>query len=74
MGIFMGYVSLPEGNPDVILVSEKSHTFSHLLIWDPWDKNELQVWRFEEMILKSRWWFQIFVIFTPKIGEDSHFD
>ena len=39
----MGYVSLPEGNPDVILVSEKSHTFSHLLIWDPWDKNELQV-------------------------------
>ena len=22
----------------------------------------------------SRWWFQIFFIFTPKIGEDSHFD
>ena len=20
------------------------------------------------------WWFQIFFIFTPKIGEDSHFD
>ena len=20
------------------------------------------------------WWFQIFVIFTPKLGEDSHFD
>ena len=23
---------------------------------------------------KPGWWFQIFVIFTPKIGEDSHFD
>ena len=22
----------------------------------------------------ARWWFQIFFIFTPKIGEDSHFD
>ena len=22
----------------------------------------------------SRWWFQIFFMFTPKIGEDSHFD
>ena len=22
----------------------------------------------------TRWWFQIFFIFTPKIGEDSHFD
>ena len=22
----------------------------------------------------SRWWFQIFFIFTPKIGEDSQFD
>ena len=22
----------------------------------------------------SRWWFQIFFIFTPKIGEDSNFD
>ena len=22
----------------------------------------------------SRWWFQIFFIFTPKIGEDYHFD
>ena len=21
-----------------------------------------------------RWWFQIFFMFTPKIGEDSHFD
>ena len=20
------------------------------------------------------WWFQIFLIFTPKLGEDSHFD
>jgi len=20
------------------------------------------------------WWFQIFYMFTPKIGEDSHFD
>ncbi len=25
-------------------------------------------------ILGPRWWFQTFVIFTPKIGEDSHFD
>jgi len=23
---------------------------------------------------KARWWFQIVFIFTPKIGEDSHFD
>ena len=23
---------------------------------------------------QSGWWFQIFFIFTPKIGEDSHFD
>ena len=23
---------------------------------------------------KTRWWFQIFFIFTPKIGEDSQFD
>ena len=22
----------------------------------------------------TRWWFQIFFIFTPKFGEDSHFD
>ena len=22
----------------------------------------------------SRWWFQIFFIFTPKIGEDFQFD
>ena len=22
----------------------------------------------------SRWWFQIFLIFTPNLGEDSHFD
>ena len=25
-------------------------------------------------IIKTRWWFQIFCIFTPKFGEDSHFD
>ena len=25
-------------------------------------------------LLSSRWWFQTFFIFTPKIGEDSHFD
>ena len=23
---------------------------------------------------KTRWWFQIFFIFTPNLGEDSHFD
>ena len=23
---------------------------------------------------KGRWWFQIFFIFTPKIGEDFQFD
>ena len=28
-------------------------------------------WRKERF---SGWWFQIFCIFTPKIGEDSHFD
>ena len=22
----------------------------------------------------TRWWFQIFLIFTPNLGEDSHFD
>ena len=22
----------------------------------------------------SRWWFQIFFVFTPNLGEDSHFD
>ena len=25
-------------------------------------------------ILFSRWWFQLFFIFTPNLGEDSHFD
>ena len=24
--------------------------------------------------LQPRWWLQLFFIFTPKIGEDSHFD
>jgi len=23
---------------------------------------------------KTRWWFQIFFIFTPKLGEDFQFD
>ena len=27
-----------------------------------------------QKLFKARWWFQIFFIFTPKIGEDSHFD
>ena len=22
----------------------------------------------------ARWWFQIFFIFTPNLGKDSHFD
>ena len=26
------------------------------------------------LIFPTRWWFQIFFIFTPNVGEDSHFD
>ena len=37
--------------------------------FDDWEKNK------DYSSTKSRWWFQIgFFMFTPKPGEDSHFD
>ncbi len=48
MGIFMGYVSLPEGNPDVILVSEKNKYIFPFVDMGPMGQKwiaGLKVWR-----------------------------
>ena len=31
-------------------------------------EDDKEIWR-----KMTRWWFQIFFIFTPNLGEDSHF-
>jgi len=41
------------------------------------DRYRIEIWRWLKAftyITYLRWWFQIFVMFTPKIEEGSHFD
>ena len=35
---------------------------------------EQELYTYYNLPYHTRWWFQIFFIFTPKIGEDSQFD
>jgi len=37
-------------------------------------RTDEKVMKREKKRRKARWWFQTFSIFTPKLGEDSHFD
>ena len=36
--------------------------------------SSLRIFRTIPVVTMTRWWFQTFFMFTPKIGEDSHFD
>ena len=56
-------------NCDIILMSgiqrEQPFAWSHLI----WIMSQTS-----GIAIVIRWWFQIFFIFTPKIGEDFQFD
>ena len=46
----------------------------HIVVYPHLEKS-LDVLRYHSSpATRTRWWFQIFFIFSPKIGEDSHFD
>ncbi len=49
----------------------------HLMVgWLSWRRFTCDVGAFsdESVVIAARWWFQIFLIFTPKIGEDFQLD